>query len=261
MGRKSAAHFAAITVLSIFFYNGLFAQKQVVHQQLAWYTNVVTILFSKHWGYQFEVSERHFIEPVEQHQLVFRSHITYLMPNSGWDASAGGFLFLQSPQNPRSTSKLIIPELRPYFEIVHRQGLKRFRIEQRYRIESRFFHNTDSANTALADGFRFGSFRFRSRLQAIIPLLKFATQKELRFRIGNECFINVGSQILYNTFDQNRLTAAFQTSFSPMVTTELGYLNQFQQTSAGKNYYNRHVFFVNLMLFFVKTQRSAHSEK
>ncbi|MCZ2356373.1 MAG: DUF2490 domain-containing protein [Bacteroidia bacterium] len=236
-----------------------FGQKQVSDQQLTWNTYMFAVSFPKQWGAQFETGERFFWQPMRQYQTYIRTNVNYTFPNSTWGAMVGGAWFLQSANSPHLANYISISELRPYFGFTNKQPLKYFNIEQRYQVESRFFQNTNADKTALASGFHFGNFRFRYRLQFLIPILKLEHNRELRLRTGTEIFFNAGKNIVYNVFDQSRVFTAFQFRFSPKFTIELGYLNSFQQTPAGKTFYQRHFWLLNLIFNFTITKPKANS--
>ena len=63
----------------------------------------------------------------------------------------------------------------------------------------------------------------------------------------DEIFINAGENIVHNTFDQNRIYAAFQYGINKNIAVELGYLKSFQQRSSGVDYYDRDIIRFNLI--------------
>lgn len=70
-------------------------------------------------------------------------------------------------------------------------------------MEERFNHKI--ANDALQDGYNL-NFRFRYLLNLMVPLnLDFIEPNTLFFAFNDEIHINVGKQITYNLFNQNRL--------------------------------------------------------
>ena len=135
---------------------------------------------------------------------------------------------------------ITVPELRPHIEFNQRQKLRRVSIEHRYKMEARFFHQTDLAKTTLEDGFYFGNFRFRYRLQVVIPLIKYKNEGALKLKISDEILLNAGHNIVLNTFDQNRIYVGINTDVTKNISFEVGYLNWFQQRPTG-NFYHRHI--------------------
>ena len=227
-------------IVLITFCVAAFAQKQVEHQQLVWYAYINTIKFNPTWTLVSEVQERRFINPSAQHQFVVRAHIHRDL-GSGWDAGAGMSLFFQSPNDPESEIDLVVPELRPHFEVRLHQKFSALSVDHRYRAEARFFHQVNSNFTALEDGYQYSNIRLRYRLQFLYPIVKFNEIRTLGIKAGDELFINLGSTIVNNFFDQNRLFAALNMVFSRTITLEAGYMNWFQQQKSGVDYYNRDI--------------------
>jgi hypothetical protein len=228
MKRLILLFFAIIPLLA-------FSQKNIENQSLVWYGYFQKIELNKKWYIETEVQERHFINPTVQHQLLIRPHLHRILGN-GWEVSTGGCLFLQNPNDPKAVNKLTVPELRPHVEFTYNQKLKYFDLDYRYRTELRFYRNTDADRTFLEDGYEFSNIRFRYRVQATVPIYK----KNLKIKTSNELHINAGNKITKNVFEQNRLYVGLSYTSSPSLTTDIGYMNWFQQRSDG-NYFSRDI--------------------
>ena len=211
--------------------NYLYGQKSTTDQSLVWYGVFTRIDISEKWYFQNEFQERHFVNPTVQHQFIIRSHMHRLLGKSGWETSLGMCLFLQNPNDPNVTIKLTVPELRPHIEFAYKQKLQKVIFDHRYRVEARFFHNTNPIRTELEDGFDFGTFRIRYRLQATIPFLKVTETNVLKFKISDEIHLNAGSRNSNQVFDQNRIYVGLNYDLLPNLSVEVGYLNWFQQRS------------------------------
>jgi hypothetical protein len=215
------------------------AQKIVIPQELIWLSYFNTLKIKEVWVVQTDIQQRFFTDPVQQHQLVFRSQVGRKVGENR-TAFVGLCYFLQSPNDPKASSKLMVPEWRPHIEWAHQQKLKRFRLDHRYRAEARFFRNTDINRTALEEGFHFGNFRFRYRAAATIQLWEWKPNCHLNLRVSDEIQLNAGRNIDRNVFDQNRLYGGVQWELSPQLALEAGYLNWFQQRTNGE-FYQRHI--------------------
>ncbi|MEO8066371.1 MAG: DUF2490 domain-containing protein [Flavobacteriales bacterium] len=215
--------------------------KHKTNQQLVWFVYNNTLNFSAKWALVTDIQERRFIQPSAQHQFLVRTKVQYNL-GQGWDVGLGGCIFWQSPNDPYSTSDLVVPELRPHLEVSQKQKVRFFRINHRYKVEARFFHNVESGE--LRDGYTFRNFRFRYRLGVDVPLWNSKDKKVeyLALRVNDEIHLNAGEQVVMNTFDQNRLYAGFSTTVTPNLSIEVGYLNWFQEQSSGDDYYNRNIF-------------------
>ena len=216
------------------------SQKEITKQNLAWVAFNFNLNFNNKWSLQSEIQERIYVQPFAQHQFVLRSHLHRTLGTSNWEVSAGMCLFLQSPNDPSASNKLIIPELRPHIEALCKQQFNSWGLEHRYRAEARFFHQTNATKTELEDGFDFGNFRFRYRLQAYFQLIEFNKNSSLRVKVADEIHLNAGQNIIKNVFDQNRISVDLAWLLNPSLQIELGYLNWFQQTPSA-TFFNRNI--------------------
>lgn len=91
--------------------NSVFAQKEITKQSLVWYNLYTTLEFNEKWYFENEIQERHFINPTAQHQFIVRSHIHRLLGKTGWEASIGGCVFFQNPNDANAVVKLTVPEV------------------------------------------------------------------------------------------------------------------------------------------------------
>jgi hypothetical protein len=217
----------------------VFAQKEVVTQELIWYGYFNTIVFSDKWSLTSEIQERQFVAPTRQHQFLLRSQASRKL-GGGWSGSFGFCYFLQSPNDPLSKNNLVVPELRPHLELSQKQFLKVVTLDHRYRFEARFFHNTNDNRTELEEGYDFGNFRFRYRITASVPIWTFKDKQSLKIKVSDELHVNLGNKITTNVFDQNRLYTGINADATKNLSLEFGYLNWFQQRTNG-TFYNRHI--------------------
>ncbi|UGS24014.1 DUF2490 domain-containing protein [Flavobacterium channae] len=223
--------------LVLFFQNG-FGQKNVEHQKLIWYGYYINLKLNPNWKLNAEIQERHFISPVKQHQLVVRTNIERKIINN-WSALAGMALFLQSPNDPYSSSNLMVPELRPSVGFANFEHFGKLKMNHKYQLEARFFQN--QVDGELVSGYSFLNFRFRYQLGFDYPLLKVDDSDKIIIKLKDEIMLNVGNQIVKNTFDQNRVYLVLNFVVTPKLAFEVGYLNWFQQQKSGGNYYNRDI--------------------
>jgi hypothetical protein len=239
-GKQVVCRIAGIILLSVLVSFSLHAQRQKISQNLLWYYYNLTVQASDKWYWQWEVQERHYINPVAQHQLLLRGHVHRMLGVSGWEASAGFCYFLQNPNDPEATVTLTVPELRPHIEVAYKQKLSKLTIDHRYRAEARFFRNTNDERTELTDGYDFGTYRLRYRIQATIPVLTFTEQQSLKIKIGDELHMNARGRPGTNVFDQNRIYGNLSMECNKNFTVEAGYLNWYQQRTSTE-FYNRHI--------------------
>lgn len=229
-----------ISILMLMISFSVFAQKSITNQDLIWYGYYNTLVFNEKWALASEIQERHFINPLAQHQLVFRSHLQRTL-GSNWNTYLGMTYFLQSPQDPKDESNLIVPELRPYIGFDNKQKLSFGILSHRYKVEARFFHDVE--DDRLVGGYRFSNYRVRYQLGLDIPIIRKKDSREglLSVRVKNEIFFNLGRKIVKNTFDQNRIYLGMNYKINSTSSVEVGYINWFQQRVSGVDYYNRNI--------------------
>jgi len=225
-----------IVILS--FLQHSFAQKTINNQNLIWYTYVQNLRINERFSIQTDIQERHFIAPAKQSQFLIRSTFKTDIKNN-FDFGVG-FCFFLTNTDPTLDYNLETPEVRPYIEFNNKQPFKRVTVSHRYRLESRFFHNTEGRE--LVKGFSFGSMRFRYQLGIDILLNKPLNEKHtFKLRILDEMMLNFGNKIKYNLFDQNRVIISLQYAPIKSIAFEIGYINWFQQRTAGDKYFNRNI--------------------
>lgn len=225
-------------LIFIFFSTFLFGQKNVENQQLLWYGYYNKLQINQNWVLNSEVQERHFYQPLVQHQLVFRTNLDRRILDD-INVSLGFVVFLQSPNDPESESTLMVPELRTDFGFNAKKKYKYFNVNQRFKVEARFFHQTE--NNELVGGYQFSNFRMRYQLGLDIPLIKKQDAEKLILKIKDEVMFNFGKNIVKNVFDQNRIYIGLNYPMNKNLAFEASYLNWFQQRPSGTDFYNRDI--------------------
>ena len=119
-----------------------------------------------------------------------------------------------------------------------------------WRSTLQFFHHYKHANGKLMhtwryryefrwqerpaeDDYRFFTrFRFRYRIRYMINSNDFYENNTLYAMISNEIGLNIGKNVTYNTFNQNRLYAGIGYRFLNSARVELRYVNRFRTRGA-----------------------------
>lgn len=189
--------------------------------------------FSDRWGMWTDVHFRTKDNWVEDAgQFIFRTGLTYYL-NDRTKLTAGYAFINHFPaDNHKNISQ---PEQRPWQQVQWHSNSSRFKLMQWVRLEERFRRKIAS-DDALAEGYNF-NWRARYNIMMQFPLGKEAFKRNtLALAINNETMVNFGREITYNYFDQNRLFAGFHWYFSAHSWLQFGYMNLFQQQSAGNQY-------------------------
>ncbi|MBD0278266.1 MAG: DUF2490 domain-containing protein [Bacteroidota bacterium] len=127
------------------------------------------------------------------------------------------------------------PELRPWQQIAWTKKRKPLRMSQSVRLEERFRRKLKNGNE-LAHGYTF-NYRLRYNVYFYEPLSKKAFAPHTFAAVwGDEVYLNFGKQIVYNTFDQNRIFLGFVYYPNRQDNLQFGYTYIFQQLSRPKQY-------------------------
>lgn len=132
------------------------------------------------------------------------------------------------------------PEHRPWQQLQWHTKFTRHRMMQWLRLEERFRRKIRNDST-LAEGHNF-NFRVRYNVFYEIPITKNgAAPGALSAVLNDELHINLGKQIVYNVFDQNRAFVGLKINTSAHDNIQLGYMNQFTQLASGNRFRSAHV--------------------
>lgn len=236
--------FFVLVVLALIKIDSLAQPKEVTNQSLYWVRYYNQLTLAPRWSWHNEIDNRRFLKHSKQHHLIFHSHVHYKIAQN-FEVAAGFTYSRQSPQSPDATTVLVIPELRPFQEMILTNSLtKRFTLIQRLRVDERFIHKNNGK--ILLEGYDF-NVRFRYRLQAAIVVSKERNPLQTTLKVADEIMANAGKAIVLNQFDQNRIYVGIEQSLGNKVSLELGYLHWFQQRSSGYQFFSRDI--VRLTLY------------
>lgn len=216
----------------------LAAQKKIDHQGLYWVRYYNQLALSQRWVFHNELDDRRFFKYNRQQHLIMHSRLHYKLSKTM--EIAGGFTYsLQGPQDPETRSELVVPEKRIVQQLEFSTPLNnRFTLVHRLRVDDRFIRKNNGQ--VLLPGYDF-NFRFRYRLTINYFLTPKSATHPAVLKLSNETMINAGKHILYNTFDQNRLSFSMEYQITPSISAELGYLHWYQQRSSGYQFYSRDI--------------------
>ncbi|WP_283636435.1 DUF2490 domain-containing protein [Aquaticitalea lipolytica] len=165
------------------------------------------------WNLHHEVQYRNYNAIGDLEQLLLRTGLGYNLTDNTNILMGYGYI-LSENYIANTDEKFQINEHRIYQQLITKQKFKNITIQHRYRFEQRF----------VEDDFK---LRFRYFLGVNAPLSKKETNKWY-LSAYNELFINTESSV----FDRNRLYGGLGYKISNSVRMELGYMNQFFETSS-----------------------------
>ena len=222
-----------------FFSSGVFAQvKQTESVQQIWGGYLNQTRFSNKWGAWADIhlrTKEDFFSDLSSN--IVRLGLTHYL-NDDTKLTAGYAYISHFPAE--NHKNITMPEHRPWQQIQWHSKYSKLRLMQWFRLEERFRRKILN-DDELAEGHSF-NFRIRYNIFFAIPLNKNRFQpKTLSFVVNDEVHVNFGKQIVYNYFDQNRFFAGFAYHVNKHDNLQFGYMNVFQQLSAGNKFRSIHV--------------------
>lgn len=168
------------------------------------------------WNIHNEVQYRNYDAIGDLEQLLLRTGIGYNLTENNNNLLFGYGYILSENYIGETDEKVTVNEHRIFQQFTTKQKVGNLGLSHRYRFEQRF----------VEDDFK---MRFRYFLGVKIPLQYNEQGKNpLYLSAYNEIFLNTESSI----FDRNRLYGGLGYQFSKVLRLELGYMNQFFETSS-----------------------------
>lgn len=146
-------------------------------------------------------------------------------------------------------------ERRTYQQILWRAKINKTTFLQRIRIEQRWHQVLNTQNGEL-DRVRYSN-RFRFLFSAATQI--FENPNAPRPTLSNEILFHVGEEIVFNTFDQNRLFLGFNQRLNKNWTVDYGYMMVYQQRYSGFEYDLNHT--IRLFFYFSPDLRKNIDEE
>lgn len=186
----------------------------------------------------------------QTHQALLRTGLSYtLTPGIRITAGIAAVGYFAS-------DKLSETEYRFYQDIQEQKRIQGINLEQRLRIEQRFFR-TGADKQASVRNF---NWRFRYKLGGAIPLAALGL-KNLSWYIGDEIFINAGNEIMYNTFDQNRFLTGCVFQGSEHLSCSLLYNHNFSADNKPQTFRQNHILWLSVNNRFKIRKTNPHKSK
>ena len=211
-------------------------QTQSVNQTWAGYFNQTH--FNNKWGLWADVhlrTKEDFVADLSQ--AIVRVGLTYYLKDDVKLTAGYAYVNHFPSDNHKNISQ---PEHRPWQQLQWHTRYPKLRLMQWFRLEERWRRKILN-DDKLADGYNF-NFRVRYNFFSQFPLSKKHFQpRTFSFVVNDEVHINFGKQIINNYFDQNRFFVGFAYHINKHDNLQFGYMNIFQQLTAGNRYRSNHV--------------------
>lgn len=216
--------------------------KTIIVRQQTWLGWVNQTRISNKWAIGMDVNHRTLDNFVQgSFQNVFRLGVTYI--TKGDVRLSSGYAFvIHHPAEGHPTA--IRKEHRPWQQIQWNTTFPKSVVRQSLRLEERFRQKILKDST-LGSGYNF-NYKVRYNLLWERPFSS-SVKNRYYFFINNDVHINFGQQIVFNYFDQNRIYIGLKLKTHELNQLQVGYMNLFQQLSAGNRYRQTHVIRINYL--------------
>lgn len=189
--------------------------------------------FSGRWGMWFDLqlrTEDNFFTGLSTG--IIRVGLTYYLNDQAKLTAGYAYANYFPAEGHKNVSQ---PEHRPWQQFQWHNNHKKIRTMQWVRLEERFTRKLLN-DDELADGYNF-NFRLRYNFVFQVALDKRAFQPgTFSFVANEELMVNFGKEIVYNTFDQNRIFLGLGYHVNKSDNLRLGYMLLFQQLASGYQY-------------------------
>jgi hypothetical protein len=225
------------TFLCLFAFLSHAQTKQIDTRNQTWVGYFNQTRLSNKWGFWLDVHYRRDEEFLNKgFQFMVRPALQYYISNHVRATAGYAYVHHFPGENHKNIAQ---PEHRTWQQLQWFQTYTGFRTMQWLRLEQRYRRkvlNDDELDT----GYNF-NWRVRYNFAFMLPFKgKKIEPKSFFLFTNNEIFINLGKEIKYNYFDQNRFFVGLAYQTSAHANIQLGYMNVFQQRSSGDKFYDTH---------------------
>lgn len=202
-------------------------QKNITHNTQSWISINSNIFIDKHW---FIMADAHVRENgfFASNSFIFgRVGIGYQVDNNLSVVLGYGNL-LSTPTTPGWSTKA--DEQRIFQQVQLNSSYKKVKILQRIRNEQRW-------QNIIVNDVKTGKNKFTNRVRYLLSFTVpvFKNHKLPQLVISDECMLQFGKDVVYNTFDQNRVFIGIKQKISNNLSFDAGYMSVFQQKN-GSSY-------------------------
>lgn len=218
----------AFLIFSAFHVKGQQVPKDVTHQTQAWLSLNSTVKVVKKWGFMFDLHERrnNFLKDNSFHFI--RVGLNYWLKDNIILTTGYGHMWL-APTKPGwktfSNENRIYQQVQMTSKIAKISVLQRLRNEQRW--QQKIVNDKASGDNKFTD-------RIRYLLSFTIPVSKHPQYPSLV--VADELCVQFGKEVVYNTFDQNRVFIGIKQKVTKDLSFDLGYMLLIQEKSTGYQY-------------------------
>lgn len=214
--------------------SGQTAKKVNVQEQFWWSINSTTRI-SERFGVigDFHIRRNQFI----RHSNFYFARIGGAFWVSDQLTLVAGYAHLWLTKSTGNNNNTFQDENRIYQQIQWRQKVGRVTFVQRIRNEQRWHEVLNDEGSYLRT-----RFSNRIRFLSSFNIKVFNNPKLPSISIADEVHFHFGKEIIYNTFDQNRIFVGLKVPINKKLKFDIGYMAVYQQLYAGNIYTFSHTF-------------------
>jgi hypothetical protein len=204
------------------------AQKQINHQSLFWLASVNNIRFNEHWGFTADFHYRTFDFMSHPYTYIARGLANYYFSENLTGGIGYGHMWngaFTTDPHPFSNENRITEQV----QLSSKKG--KFSISNRWRLEQRWQQKI--VNNEKTDDYRFTN-RFRYAINFIYA--PFINKMLPSFTNYDELMVQFGKEVVYNTFDQVRISFGIRQTITSKLNVDLNYMYVYQQQFSANQY-------------------------
>jgi len=203
-------------------------QKEINKQQQAWVSINSTVRLTNKWGFVADIHERrnNFFKDASFHFV--RVGANYWLKDNITITAGYAHLWLAPTTNGWQTfanEHRVYEQAQMVLKFSTTSMLQRLRVDQRWQQK-------------IVDDKPTGANKFTNRVRYLlsftIPVFKNAQLPALV--LSDELLVQFGKEVVYNTFDQNRLFVGIRQKVAKNLSFDLGYMYVIQQKASGYQY-------------------------
>lgn len=210
-----------------------------------WVRYINQLRITKKWDLISDVDIRgNLLNGFPRQSMLPRVEARYGLKN-GYSVSVGMAVLLtfRTSASDLETIKVIAPELRPHIAVTKRDKFDRLTVQQRLRIEQRFFA-PPGLSIDYSDEWPMQT-RFRYQLMLNVPIMMKDGTELLVLNVGDEVMVHAGEDVGTDVFEQNRVLTGFSLSLRKNVIMDVTHIWWLQVQGRGA-FLNRNVLQVGL---------------
>jgi hypothetical protein len=228
-----------LTAISLLTSSALLSQERKIdHHSQTWVSYIGNLKVDEKWTINYDVGYRWLNGFDEKFQFVSRAGATRKL-NKYFSVSVGYTYFLHYPNS--HYTKTSRHEHRPFEQLIIQIPTKKVLIQNRFRAEQRYF---------LYESDREWHFnhRFRYQLSAQVILKGDKLGKGIPYlNVSNEVMFNLGDEIEYNHFDQNRINIGMGYGVLDNLNVFVGYQYGWQKRNSPDSYFGTNTIKLSLI--------------